>query len=110
MSVATENSNPTPTKPGIVLFLGMVRRGEFENLEKRGLPLGILVDTNSKARLSAPNWTCTLPTRTQSMTRGATFRCIIATTFVSRAQPITQLFMAAFSHVAGSRVFHFETK
>lgn len=29
----------------------MVRRGEFENLERRGLPLGILVDTNSKARL-----------------------------------------------------------
>lgn len=36
---------------GIVLFLGTVRRGEFENLEKRGVPLGILVDTNSKARL-----------------------------------------------------------
>src|SRR3978361_1669284 len=40
-----------PRYPGIVLFLGMVRRGEFESLEKRGLPLGILVDTNSKARL-----------------------------------------------------------
>jgi len=51
MSVATGNSNPTQTKPGIVFFLGMVRRGEFENLEKRGLPLGILVDTNSTARL-----------------------------------------------------------
>jgi len=36
---------------GIVLFLGMVRRGEFESLQKQGLPLGILVDTNSKARL-----------------------------------------------------------
>jgi hypothetical protein len=36
---------------GLVLFLGMVRRGEFESLEKRGLPLGILVDSNSKARL-----------------------------------------------------------
>jgi biotin carboxylase len=29
----------------------MVRRGEFENLQKRGLSLGILVDTNNKARL-----------------------------------------------------------
>jgi biotin carboxylase len=29
----------------------MVRRGEFESLEKRGLPLGVLVDTNSKHRL-----------------------------------------------------------
>ena len=29
----------------------MVRRGEFESLQERGLPLGILVDTNSKARL-----------------------------------------------------------
>ena len=37
-------------KPGIVLFLGAVRRGEFENLQKHGLQLGILVDTNSKAR------------------------------------------------------------
>ena len=36
---------------GIVLFLGAVRRGEFENLQKHGLRLGILVDTNSKARL-----------------------------------------------------------
>ena len=36
---------------GIVLFLGTVRRGEFESLQKRGLPLGILVDTNSKHRL-----------------------------------------------------------
>ncbi|MDB6110248.1 MAG: hypothetical protein JWR69_1998 [Pedosphaera sp.] len=35
----------------MVLFLGMVRRGEFESLQKQGLPLGILVDTNSKARL-----------------------------------------------------------
>ncbi|MDB6057590.1 MAG: hypothetical protein JWO95_1434 [Verrucomicrobiales bacterium] len=38
-------------KPAIVLFLGMVRRGEFENLQNKGLTLGILVDTNSKARL-----------------------------------------------------------
>lgn len=36
---------------GIVLFLGMVRRGEFESLQERNLPLGVLVDTNSKARL-----------------------------------------------------------
>lgn len=50
MSVGAENPNPSTTKPGIVLFLGMVRRGEFESLEKHGLPLGILVDTNSKAR------------------------------------------------------------
>jgi biotin carboxylase len=35
-----------------VLFLGMVRRGEFESLQHRGLPLGILVDTNSKHRLA----------------------------------------------------------
>jgi hypothetical protein len=36
---------------GIVLFLGMARRGEFESLQRRGLPLGILVDTNNKQRL-----------------------------------------------------------
>lgn len=36
----------------IVLFLGMVRRGEFESLQARGLPLGVLVDTNSKQRLA----------------------------------------------------------
>jgi biotin carboxylase len=29
----------------------MVRRGEFETLQNRGLPLGVLVDTNSKHRL-----------------------------------------------------------
>ena len=29
----------------------MVRRGEFESLQKRDVPLGILVDTNSKQRL-----------------------------------------------------------
>lgn len=50
MSTATGNSNPSP-QSGIVLFLGMVRRGEFESLQNRGLPLGVLVDTNSKARL-----------------------------------------------------------
>ena len=37
---------------GLVLFLGMVRRGEFETLQQRGLPLGVLVDTNSKQRLA----------------------------------------------------------
>ena len=37
---------------GIVLFLGMVRRGEFETLQERGLALGVLVDTNSKHRLA----------------------------------------------------------
>jgi biotin carboxylase len=36
---------------GIVLFMGMVRRGEYENLQKRNIPLGILVDTNSRHRL-----------------------------------------------------------
>ena len=40
------------SQPGIVLFLGMVRRGEFESLQKHGLRLGILVDTNSKTRLA----------------------------------------------------------
>jgi biotin carboxylase len=30
----------------------MVRRGEFESLQKRGLPLGVLADTNSKHRLA----------------------------------------------------------
>jgi biotin carboxylase len=38
--------------PGIVLFVGMVRRGEFEGLQQRGLPLGVLVDTNNKQRLA----------------------------------------------------------
>jgi biotin carboxylase len=37
---------------GIVLFLGMVRRGEFESLQQRGVPLGVLVDTNNKQRLA----------------------------------------------------------
>lgn len=37
---------------GVVLFMGMVRRGEFESLQKRGLPLGVLVDTNNKQRLA----------------------------------------------------------
>ena len=39
-------------QPGIVLFLGMVRRGEFEGLQKRDLPLGVLADTNSRHRLA----------------------------------------------------------
>jgi biotin carboxylase len=51
MSAALSSPLPSPAKPGMVLFLGMVRRGEFESLEKRGIPLGILVDTNNKARL-----------------------------------------------------------
>jgi cysteine synthase A len=38
-------------EPGLVLILGMARRGEFESLRDRGLPCGILVDTNSKAKL-----------------------------------------------------------
>lgn len=37
---------------GIVLFLGMVRRGEYETLQERGLALGVLVDTNNKQRLA----------------------------------------------------------
>ena len=41
----------SPLNSGVVLFVGMVRRGEFESLQRRGLPLGILVDTNSKHRL-----------------------------------------------------------
>src|SRR5437667_12330619 len=51
MSVAGGNSKSSSPNSGLVLFLGMVRRGEFESLQNRGLPLGILVDTNSKARL-----------------------------------------------------------
>jgi biotin carboxylase len=37
---------------GIVLFMGMVRRGESESLQNRALPLGILLDTNNKQRLA----------------------------------------------------------
>lgn len=36
---------------GVVLFLGLVRRGEFETLQSRGLPLAILVDKNNRQRL-----------------------------------------------------------
>ena len=39
-------------KSEMVLFMGMVRRGEFETLQERGRPLGILIDANSKARLA----------------------------------------------------------
>lgn len=43
----------TPAGPlGMVLFLGMVRRGEFESLQRNGLKLGVLVDTNSKHKLA----------------------------------------------------------
>jgi biotin carboxylase len=35
----------------MVLIMGMARRGEFESLEKRGLRLGILVDSNNTQRL-----------------------------------------------------------
>ncbi len=37
--------------PGMVLFIGSVRRGEFESLQNRGLSLGLLLDTNSTVRL-----------------------------------------------------------
>jgi biotin carboxylase len=37
---------------GVVLLMGMVRRGECESLARRGLPLGVLVDTNNKQRLA----------------------------------------------------------
>jgi len=37
---------------GMVLFMGMVRRGEYESLRKRGLPLGVLVDVNSRHALA----------------------------------------------------------
>lgn len=36
---------------GIILFMGAVRRGEYETLQKRGLPLGILIDKNSRHRM-----------------------------------------------------------
>ncbi len=52
MSLDSPKSHgPAPT-PGVVLFMGMVRRGEFEALQRRGLALGVLVDTNSKHRLA----------------------------------------------------------
>jgi hypothetical protein len=37
---------------GLVLFLGMVRRGEYESLRRRGVPLGVVVDTNNKQKLA----------------------------------------------------------
>lgn len=39
-------------EPGIALFLGTVRRGEYETLLRRGISLGVLVDTNSKHKLA----------------------------------------------------------
>ena len=36
---------------GIVLFMGVARRGEFESIRDHGLRCGILIDTNTKARL-----------------------------------------------------------
>ncbi len=45
-------SGRKPLQSGIVLFLGMVRRGEYETLQERGLALGVLVDTNNKQRLA----------------------------------------------------------
>jgi hypothetical protein len=36
---------------GLVLYLGVVRRGEYESLLDLGLPLGVLVDTNTPLRL-----------------------------------------------------------
>ncbi len=51
MNAAAGTAPSNKSKQGLVLFLGMVRRGEFESLQARGLPLGILVDSNSKARL-----------------------------------------------------------
>ncbi len=38
-------------KPGIVLFLGAIRRGEFESLLGRGIPCGALIDNNTKLHL-----------------------------------------------------------
>src|SRR5438094_398817 len=35
----------------MILCLGMIRRGECESLQQRGLPLGMLVDTNNEQRL-----------------------------------------------------------
>jgi biotin carboxylase len=45
-------SRMSPTvDAGVILYVGMVRRGEFETFQDRELPLGLLLDTNSKARL-----------------------------------------------------------
>lgn len=43
---------PPAAQPGLVLFLGMVRRGECEGLLRRDYPLGLLHDTNSQHRLA----------------------------------------------------------
>jgi hypothetical protein len=52
VNLEPQTSPGLTSPPGIVLFLGMVRRGEFESLQKRDVPLGILVDTNNKQRLA----------------------------------------------------------
>lgn len=44
---ATAKDNST----GLVLFLGAVRRGEFESLLRRGYPCGVLLDLNTKLKL-----------------------------------------------------------
>ncbi len=36
---------------GLVLYLGAVRRGEFESLVERGIPCGLLQDINTKLKL-----------------------------------------------------------
>jgi biotin carboxylase len=52
MSMPPEIERNTKIQQGIVLFMGMVRRGEFESLQSRNLPLGVLADTNSRHRLA----------------------------------------------------------
>jgi hypothetical protein len=51
MNTHPEIERNAVTQQGITLFMGMVRRGEFESLQARNLPLGVLVDTNSRHRL-----------------------------------------------------------
>jgi hypothetical protein len=51
MNMPPEIERNAGIQQGIVLFMGMVRRGEFESLQTRNLPLGVLVDTNSRHRL-----------------------------------------------------------
>lgn len=46
------DSSSLASQPGVVLFLGMVRRGECEGLLRRNYPLGLLHDTNSQHRLA----------------------------------------------------------
>lgn len=47
----TDHATPSGADGGLVLYMGMARRGEFEALQRRGLPLGILIDTNNAQRL-----------------------------------------------------------